>query len=63
MRGRRARKNSMKETILLEDFLSPRKITIAQSLLLNYDIINTSYDTLYLIVERVICIINLYGHF
>lgn len=63
MRGRRARKNSMKETILLEDFLSPRKITIAQSLLLNYDIINTSYDSLYLIVERVICIINLYGHF
>ena len=63
MRGRRARKNSMKETILLEDFLSPRRITIAQSLLLNYDIINTSYDSLYLIVERVICIINLYGHF
>lgn len=63
MRGRRAHKNSMKETILLEDFLSPREITIAQSLLLNYDIINTSYDALYLIVERVICIINLYGHF
>ena len=63
MRGRRAHKNSMKETILLVDFLSPREITIAQSLLLNYDIINTSYDALYLIVERVICIINLYGHF
>ena len=63
MRGRRARKNSMKEAILLEDFLRPRKITTAQSLLLNYDIINTSYDALYLIVERVICIINLYGHF